>query len=130
MTTPAYYAVADGYNAADGSLNAVTPPPRMTETVKAAEANYYGDNSSQFNGLVSTVLEWNIVSAAERASLLTQYGVSTSIASNEITHTLNPNRTGSWVKDNAIANYDASEKPVTLGFSGFRITLTWIEASS
>lgn len=130
MTTPTYYAVKAGYNAADNTLTAVTPPPRMIETVHAEETNFYGSSASQFNGLVSTVLEWNIISAAERASLLTQFGVSATVASNQVTETLNTNRTGTWTRYNCISNYDASERPVQLGFSGFKLTLTWIEASS
>lgn len=130
MATPTYYAVKAGYNAADNTLVAVTPPPRMIEPVHADEANFYGSSLSQFNGLVSTVLEWNIVSAAERASLLTQYGLSTTVASAPVTQSLNTNRVGVWTRYNVVANYDASEKPVVLGFSGFRLTLTWIEASS
>ncbi len=130
MTVPTFYAVGAGYNVSDGSLVRVTPPPRMVETVKPAEVNQYGSSLSQFNGLVSTVLEWNIISAAERASLLAQFGVSTLIASAAVTETLNVNRVGTWTKWNCVANYDGSERPVVLGFSGFKIVLTWIEASS
>ncbi len=130
MTTPLYYALADGYNASDGSLTKVTPQPRMVELAAAAELNWYGDNSAQSNGFFTTTLEWNIINADERAALLALFGLSTSIASNQITISLNVNRTGSWSRWNAVGVYLQDEKPTTLGFSGFHIVLNSLEASS
>ena len=130
MTTPTYYAVKSGYDQPDVNLVAVSPQPRMAEPVHAQESTYYASSASQFNGMVTTDLQWNIISAAERASLLTQYGVSTSVGSNQVTQSLNTDRVGVWTRYNCQANYLADEKPTQLGFTGFHLVMTWLELSA
>ncbi len=126
--TSSLYAVAAGYNNA-ASLATLTPQPRLARPLAAAELNYYGTGAAQFNGQISTTLEWTAFDPAERNSILSQFGLSLTVASAEVTVRINWNR-AAFANYNAVAVYSPSERPTQIGWQGFTIDLLGLEAAS
>ena len=124
-----YTAVADGHNVAEGSLVRVEPPPATPDQLQYSELEFYGDGHADFNGFKSGELVWTSISSAERATVLTAFGLSDEVASNDVTlnHLLN---TGAWQRSNVTAVYLQSDRRRPYGHDDLRIAIQRIEAAS
>lgn len=102
MTLSAY-AVADGNDVAEGSLTTLSPQPAMPDQIRYAELEFYGSLDAEFNGNASFELVWNDgISTSERNGILSAFGLSDTVASNDVTlnHRLNAD---TWQRSNCKA---------------------------
>jgi len=125
------YAVNNtGSDKAENTLTVITPPPALPDKIKAAELNFYGDSSAQFNGFDNADLIWDAgITTAERNTILSVIGVSDTVASNPCTFMLKQNN-DSWLRVNATAVYSQSDQRRPYGRANLVITLLRIEAAS
>lgn len=95
------YLMADGFNVALESLAAITPQPRSTAGVQAAQREYGADGSVFESGLF-IVLEWtSLGSATDYQTLLGQLGLDNALR-NAIT-LYAPNFERVWTRYNGYA---------------------------
>lgn len=122
------YAVADGYDQIEASLVALNPQPALPEQIRFAELEFYGDGHADFNGYRNAELVWSPdLSTEDRNNVLSQLGLSDTVASNEITINLKLND-DTWDIMNAVAVYLQSENRTQLGKRDLRVALQRIEA--
>lgn len=128
--TLSVYAVADGNDVVEGSLNALDPQPAMPDGLRYPEIEYYGDGGAEFNGVLSAELVWNDgLSVSERNAILTAFGVGGAVASNAVTVNIKLN-TDVWQRSNCRAVYTQSDSRRPYGRQNLRIELLNITAAS
>jgi hypothetical protein len=121
------YAVADGYDEIEDNLDVLDPQPALPDFIDSAELEFYGDSHAEFNGVDSAILVWSALDATGRAAVLSQLGLSDSVASNEITINLKLND-GTWDIVNAVAVLLRKGRRRPYGLDDLRVLLNYIEA--
>lgn len=122
------YAVADGFNHAENELTVLDPQPALPDMIDSAELEFYGDSHAEFNGGDYADLVWSSIDATGRAAVLTAFGLSDSVASNEVTANVRLNDNTTWDVVNAVAVYLRKGRRRPYGSDDLRIRLTYIEA--
>lgn len=95
------YLLETGWNVALIDLDALDPQPRTDATVRPVQRN---DSAS---GLIHEIglyipLQWNTLNIAAYQSLLTQFGLSATTTTNQVTIYV-PNQIYTWTRYNGIA---------------------------
>ena len=128
--TLSVYAVADGSDVAENLLTPLAPQPALPEGLRYPELLYYGEGGVEFNGQLNGELVWNDgLSVTERNTILTAFGVSDSVASNDVTVNIKLN-TDSWLRVNCKAVYTQTDRRRPYGRENLRIQLNNLEAAS
>lgn len=95
------YQVADGNDNAAG-LATVTPQPASPDGLQYAEVVDAADGTADFQGFPFMDLVWTSLERTDRNTIATAFGLSDTVASNEVTVAI-PLNTGSFVNRNATA---------------------------
>ena len=93
------YKVVDGWNNA-GTLAVVTPQPASPGGVRYPDVRYSGAGRA-FQGFPFVDLVWTSLERDQYNTILTQYGLSQTVASNDVTAAVRDN-------NDAFSNYNAT----------------------
>lgn len=121
------YRVADTWDN-EGAFADLNPQPANKSGVQYPEVYYGGDQIAQPKGYRTLVLEWNSLSRANRASLMTQLGLSDTVLGNEVTMRL-PDGNGSFGNWNCVVNYDQSSSDRGFVFPRLRVNVVIVAAT-
>lgn len=78
------YQVADGHNNA-GSMADVTPQPATPGAIEYPQIRYPGSGDAVFHGEAYIDLVWTSLERDQYNTLMTQFGLSQTVASNQVT---------------------------------------------
>lgn len=117
------YRVALGHDN-EASFADIAPQPAMPELPDYASLKAHADDFVYANGYLRAVLVWSELTAAQVATVLTQFGLSRSTRSALVTVRLRDDGDSTYSNWNATAVYPRSERRKPL--SPFRTNLTII----
>lgn len=115
------YQIADGFNNA-GSLATITPQPAAPDGIRYPELVFYGNGQADFDGALYVDLYWTALTRAQYNTLRTLFGLSDTVASNDVTVRLRTNA-DSWANYNATAIYLHTERREMYGWSRLSVRL-------